>query len=344
MDQRTEQILSQLDREIKTSCGEGKLIETAAALGQKGAIYAQHRQWTASAQAFDEVIQLAVETGETGGEAMARYGQGMALFQIPARQKEARQAFEQAVALATKSGQRTLAAKAHFILHSFYLEANDLSGSIAQLTSAIDLVDPTHEPQLAVQMYQTRASVYFLSFQLNQAQTDLDEALIAARQSGDKKLILAIQLDRQVLNNLTTANPGKIDALLDSLLAQARQTGNREIMGDVKLHRAIVYLQTGRPKQALRCAQEVRQQVLQSSGHQRYMRYLIACLLIAQAQESLEKRPEVLAVLLTCKKTFEANLGKEAGRIVVPFLDALHYRWGPEALQEALQIYQEQMQ
>jgi tetratricopeptide (TPR) repeat protein len=345
MTMSTRETLTNLDRLIEELRAEGKLVEAAGALGQQGLIYATMQKWAESAEAFEQAAQLAVEVGEIGGEAMARYGQGMALFHLPERQEEARQVFEQAAALAEESDYHVLAAKAHYILHSFRLDAGDMPGAMTELTAGIDRLDAESEPRLALQMLQTRSSMNFLDFQFDRARSDLDQALAVAQRIGDERSTLGIRLDQQVLKSFSAGDDGgSPDGLFKSLLARARQTGNRQIIGEVKLQQAISLLETGRFKQALKRAQEAREITLQSADHGRYMRYLVACLLIAQAQERLENRPEVLATLLTCKKTFEGALGKEAGQIVVPFLDALHYRWGPEILQEALHTYQQHMQ
>lgn len=345
MERETRAALAELNRQINRLRAEGKSInEVVTVHAQKGTIYASQGQWAASAAEFDRSAKEAAEVGDMAAEALARYGQALALFFLPGRLQETKQALERAIELAEQIGHRPLAAKAYFILSSFRLNAGDFFGSAAELSQAIDRLDAATEPQLALQLYQTRASVNFMCARLDQARADLDQALAAAKHTGDKNLILSVQLDQQILQNFNiTDGPTSSPELFDSLLAQAQQMGNKQVAGDAKLHQAIAFLQTGQYKRALRRAQQIRQTALQATDHMRYIRYLLACVLMAESQNHLGDRTGVLATLLTCKKSLEGALGKDVGQLVVPFLESLRHRWGVEALQEALDSYQKQM-
>ena len=340
----THALLDNLNRQLQELTAGNEVAMAVATLAQQGVVYAARQKWTKSAQVFDQVAQLAMQTGDVAGVAMARYSQGVALFYLPARHTEARQVLQQAVMLAEQVGQSTLAAKGHFILATFYLNAGDTPGAVAALTAAIDQLDAESEPRLAVQLYQARANINLLQIQLDQARTDLEQALTLAKGAGDKGLIFDVQFDQQLLEHYSAGGDGLApasDEMFKSLQALARKTGAKRLGKFVKLDRAISFLQANEPKKAHRLAQAVRQESLQTTDDPtRYMRYLMACLVVSQAREAMDDRVGVLDVLLVCKRSLEGALGRASGRLVVPFLDALQSRWGARTLQETLQTHQ----
>ncbi len=340
----THALLDNLNRQLKELTAGNEVAMAVATLAQRGVVYAARQKWTESAQAFDQVAQLAMRTGDVAGVAMARYSQGVALFYLSERHAEARQVLEQAVALAEQVGQSTLAAKGHFILATFRLNAGDTPGAVAELTTAIDQLDAGSEPGFAVQLYQARANMTLLQIELDQARADLEQALTLAQGAGDKALIFGVQFDQQLLEHYSAGGDGLApapDEMFKSLQVLARKAGAKQLGKFVKLDRAISFLQANEPQKAHRLAQAVRQDALQSTDPTRYMRYLMACLVISQTREAMDDRVGVLDVLLTCKQTLEGALGKAAGRLVVPFLDTLQSRWGPQALREAFQTHQQ---
>ena len=344
MDKRIRKILADLDQQIKEVKGQGQVIDALIGHGQKAVLLGSQKRWAASAREYGLAAQLAAQASDVATEALARYGQGMALFNLPDRRRETIQVFIQSLELAEQIGHYTLIAKIHFILASFRLDAGDFPGFMTQMSQAIEQLDEEAEAELAARLYQTKASVHLLLAELDQAQANLERAAIAAQRTGNRDIILAVQLDQQVLRGFSiTEGTTNTPDLFDALLAQAEQTGNKQIMGDAKIHKTIALLRSGQFQKALKLAQEVRQAALASTDYLCYMRYLIACLLMADAQEHLDDRVGVLATLLTCKKSLEGALGKDIGKLITPFLDALHYRWGAEPLQDVLRQYQSHM-
>jgi len=343
----TQSLLDNLNRQLQELTAGNEIATLAATYAQQGLVHASRQKWAESGQAFDQVAQLAMQTGDVAGVAMARYGQGTALFYLPERHPEARQVLEQAAALAEQVEHTTLAAKAHFILATFQLNAGDTPAAVAELSAAIDQLEAESEPQFATQLYQARANMNLLQIQLKQARADLEQALVMAQRTGDKDLILDVQFDQQLLKHYSADGDSLApapDEMFKSLRALARKAGDRTLGKFVRLDRAISFLDADEPQKAHRLAQAVRQDALDSTDPTRYARYLMACLIISQAREAMDDRVGVLDVLLTCKQTLEGALGKAAGRLVVPFLDTLQSRWGPQALQEAFHTHQQQMQ
>ncbi|MCW6036069.1 hypothetical protein K4A83_07255 [Spirulina subsalsa FACHB-351] len=103
-------------------------------------------------------------------------------------------------------------------------------------------------------------------------------------------------------------------------------------------------LQAGQWQTALDLALQERQQALEAKDPQRYFRFTLASLVLAQAYEGLDDRPATIEVLLNCKKTLEHYLGKTAGQPILELLNGLEGRWGKEELLKARLIYREQMQ
>jgi tetratricopeptide (TPR) repeat protein len=333
-------VFSQIDAEIPRLKAAGKILEASVLQAQKATVYTLNHNWQAAAIAYDHAAELAQQAGDKACEALNRYGQAVVLYRLPDQRAALEPILSQAIALAESIGQATLAAKAHHLLGSLKFDAGDIVGAIAQQTQAVAQLElgsssDSASQTLAIQVWRTRSTLYVLLGQATPAAQDLDRALAVAQQQGNADLSLQIQLDQRLLQGMSgdSVDP---QALLSSLQMQSGTEG-------VALHQAIAHLEAGRLQAALEHAESARRIALNSTDATRYTRYLISCLLMAQIQDRLEDKADVLETLLTCKKTLEGALGKEMGQMVTPFLDALQSRWGQADLTDALKIYQTRM-
>lgn len=333
-----EEHIADLDREIAALETHGVAPVRVVQLGREILRLTAAREWAGAERAYGEMLAYAAAHGDAAAHALARYGQGVALFRIQDRRDEARAAFQEAASLAITAGHRSLASKAYHILAALTLEAGDVPAAAQLQAQALEHLDEALDPLLAAQVYRNRANMHCLLGELEKARTDLDRARLAAQRAKDHGLELGIEVDRQVVDAL--AGPGTTAlGLLDALYGQAQAAGRRDILGDVALHQAIVAHRIGDLSQAQERAHLARRHALRSNHPARYLRYLSACLLVAVIREQKGDRPGVLAILLTCKGTLEKAAGKRAGLLARVFLDALQERWGAEGLQAALAAY-----
>ncbi|MEM7344713.1 MAG: hypothetical protein AAF485_10750 [Chloroflexota bacterium] len=340
------QVLSRLNDELKRAAGDDPTAIAIAEHAHKGIKYASRNEWSKAAAEFSQLAFLSAEADDPAAEARAYYSQGMALFYLTNRQNEAQIVFERALALAKETDQSILAAKIHFILSTYRMTTGDIAQVMSELNQAFDLADAEQEPELVAQILQGRASIYQLQFQFAKAERDLTQALKVAKRSSNVELRQSIEHDRILLKHYTKngqfATP--TSDMLRSLQKLAKKYNDEGLGLFVELDRGLKALLDKKPKRALQIGQEAQQSALVATDSARYMRYIMASLLMAQAHDQLENRIDVLRVLLTCKKTLEVALGETAGQLIVPILDGLQTRWGSEALQETFNAYMTEAQ
>ena len=334
-------LLSGLRARAKATGRAGEVSKEGARLLQRVAQLTARRAWGEAVEVYERLATLAAEEGDVASEALARYGQAVALFQVPDGAARAKDALQSATTLADAVGHHTLGAKAHHLLSALLGDAGDLPGAITHETLALERLDEAAESKLTVDVYRTRATLHWLTADAAKAGADLEAAQRVARRLPEPEasgVTLSLEADRRVLETLR--HPEAFDARpFDALYEQARRAGRSDVMGDAALFRAVAALRTGKSKRALERAEEARRSALQARDGQRVMRYYAACLVVAAARDALRDRAGVIDVLLTCKATLERELGKPAGELARAFLDLLPQHWGPAQFQAALDEY-----
>ncbi|HET7767200.1 MAG TPA: hypothetical protein VFN74_00410 [Chloroflexota bacterium] len=338
-------LLSGLRARARAAGRAGEVSKEGARLLQRVAQLTARRAWGEATEVYERLATLAAEEGDVASEALARYGQAVALFQVPDGAGRAKESLQSATTLADAVGHHTLGAKAHHLLSALLGDAGDLPGAITHETLALERLDEAAEPKLTVDVYRTRATLHWLTADAAKAGADLEAAQRAARRLPEREasgVTFSLEADRRVLEALR--HPEAFDARpFDALYEQARRAGRSDVMGDAALFRAVAALRTGKSKRALERAleraEEARRSALQARDGQRVMRYYAACLVVAAARDALQDRAGVIDALLTCKATLERELGKPAGELARAFLDLLPQHWGPAEFQAALDEY-----
>lgn len=316
----------------------GALRADVAALTQRVARLCVQKAWPEASDAYAQLAALAAQEEDRASEALALYGQAVALFHVPDGAEGARAALLRAVPLADAVGHHTLGAKAQHLLSAIALDADDMSAALVHETAALERLDEDAEPALAVDIYRSRATLHWLRADPARAGADLETALRIARRVPDKGVALSLRADQKVLEALSSPE-GLNTRPFDALFEQARRRGKADVMGDAALFQAAGALRAGQYKRALARAEVARANALRATDAQRVMRYFAACVLLASARDVLGDRRGVLEVLLTCKATLEREIGKPAGELARAFLDLLPQHWGAERFQEALGAY-----
>ncbi len=344
MSSKLKEQLAELDRQIEAMRAAGNRAGEAAAHAQKALLYALSMDLQAAAQEIAKAGVLAEEEGEVEALARAHLGRGKALLNRPGQRKEARDALSKAAALYHTLEDPSGEAEALKELANLDIAAGDFQGAMEHINKAIAVLEEggADEPERTIELYQMRSSCHLLLGDLDAALADLDTALDLAQQSEDSALALQIRVQQYTLQSLLAG--GTSSEQLAALLQEAQQAGNLQATADIRLQQAAKSFWAGQYRQALEQAQAARQAAREADDLTKFMRYLSASLLMAEAQERLEDRPGVLATLLTCKVYLETHLGPEVGRAMSMVLDALEQRWGREGLAEAVRIYQQRAQ
>ena len=342
MSQDPRDFVAALSEQVAGAMAAGHVPEDVARLVQRTALLSAEKRWPEAIEAYEQLARRTAELGDVAAEGLARYGQAIALFHVPDSTEAVKEALQQTLTLATAVGHHTLAAKAHHLFSGIATDEHDLAGAIAHETQALEHLDVEREPLLAVQIYRSRSTMHWLAGRLPKAREDLDSASRIAGALADSSVRLSLEADRRVLEAMQSP-AGFTEGPFDALFEQARRAGKTDVLGDAALFQAIGALRAQQPQRALERAEIARHSALQSRDPQRAMRYYAACLVVAAARQTLEDRPGVIEVLLTCKVTLERELGKEAGQLAVAVLDTLPEQWGMPVFQEALAAYRQRV-
>jgi tetratricopeptide (TPR) repeat protein len=342
------QKLDELDRMIERMRAAGNVAGEAMARGQKALVYATSGDLSAAAGELAKVSALAEEEGRVDELALAQMARGKALTARPADRTQAVEALNQASALFHVLENRKQEAEALKELAVLDVIAGDLSQAEARFSRAIELLENVDEQDrdeqasadLIINLLRLRSRCHVLQKDPDAALADLNAALALAGQR--EALALPIRVERRTVQKYIAE--GATPEQLADLLRDAYRQGDIQVIGDVQLQQAAEALGDDNYRQALALAQEARQAARDAGDLNRFVRYLLASLVIAEAQEGLGDRPAVLAALLTCKVYLETHLGPAVGRHVDLLLDTLEERWGRGALAEAVREYRRRVE
>jgi hypothetical protein len=303
----------------------GSDISQVTHLLQKALMAMQEEKWAEVIPLFDEVAKQARQADQ------------------PQIQKQAQQAAQVAHVLLEQS-KSSLAVGDPTDLDLEQL-GEQFEGSVADLSLALHHLTQTLTPYLdpleQVELYCNRAKLNTVLGQRAQASEDWQQATAIATASGIPEVLERVQTYHRVMQQAEAFQETNLDPY-SSLLEQIRQLGGSlPVAGDVQLQMAIQALQANNYTTCLQLAEEARQAALESNDEIHCLRYLYACVLIAFAQEGLNHRPEVIAILLTCKNTLERQHLPEMAEQILLLLNGLETRWGKEGLWEARLAYRQ---
>lgn len=300
-------------------------ISQVTHLLQKALIVMQQENWAAAIPLFQQVAEQARQAHQ------------------PEIQQQAQQAAQVANALLGQTKQSSLAVDpANLDLERLEEQFEmGIAGLGVALNSLTQNLTPYLDPLGQVELYCNRAKLNTVLGQSAQASEDWEQATVIAEASGLPEVLERVQTYRQVMQQAEAFQETDLDPY-SSLLAQIRQSGGSlPVAGDVQLQKAIQALQADDYATCLHLAETARQTALDVNDEIHCLRYLYACVLIAFAQEGLDHRPEVIAILLICKNTLERQNLPEMAEQILLLLNGLETRWGKEALWEARLAYRE---
>jgi hypothetical protein len=353
-DNEGHEALADLARRIEQHQAAGDGLAEADARAHKAQVLVSGGDWTAAADELGQAAALAFAAGDMRQQSRYLYTQALLLSRLPDQGERAKTLWRQAAGAAFVGGDLALEIKPLQRLAELALREQDWAGALGHLGRAIDRLAATRPEDADLQrqrvgllrdrarLYQTQGLSQSNRIFLQRARDDLARAVDLARALDDAELALAARVELRVLESaMSGAGEGAgAPEPLAALRAEAEALGAQGILGSVALEQAAAALRADRPWIALDHAETARQQALDGPDP---VRYLLACMLLAEARDALGDRPGVIAILLTCKQSLERLLGKEAGQPVTLVLDSLERRWGREGVEQALRAYRERM-
>lgn len=348
--------LAELAYRIEQHQAAGDRLAEADARARKAELFMGSGDWAAGAEELGQAAALAFAAGDMLQQSRYLYTQALLLSRLSGNRARAEELWGQAIGAAYVGGDLKLELKPRQRLAELALREQDwevavghFNGIITRLSSA-RTDDADLQRQLVGflrdrgRVYQTQGLGQNNRFFLQSARDDLARAVDLARRLGDTELALATRVELRMLESIAPGaggDAGTSPEPLAALRAEAEALGAQGILGSVALEQAAVALRADRAQEAIEHAETARQRALDGPDP---VRYLLACMLIAEARDALGDRPGVIAILLTCKQSLERFLGKEAGQPLALVLDSLQGRWGREGVKDALQAYRACMQ
>ena len=361
-DPETRAALAELARRIDQHQAAGDRLAEADARARKAEVLVSGDDWRAGAGELGRAAQLAHAAGDLVQQSRYLHTQALLLSRLPGNRAQAEELWRQAIAAARVGGDLAVELAPMQRLAELALREQDWEGALAHTSAAIDRLSGRLSGRLSAarmedmdlqrrrvgllrergRLYQTRGLSQGNRIFLQRAQADLAQAVDLARALGDAELVLGARVELRVLASaMPGTGAGAPPEPLAALRAEADALGAQGVLGSVALEQAAAALRADRPRDALAHAETARQAALDGPDP---VRYLLACMLIAEARDALGDRPGVIAILLTCKKSLERILGKDAGQPVTLVLGSLERRWGRDGVEEALQAYRARVQ
>ncbi|GAB4446752.1 MAG: hypothetical protein Kow0031_29390 [Anaerolineae bacterium] len=356
-DPDTKQALNNLEKQIRQKQAEGDMPQVFIARQARAMLYLINQRWSAAAREYQKAAKIARAEEQPFLEAECYLGQGMALENLPQAHQKTVDAYRQAAAIYGRLRVPVKLLESRQRLATYYVSCREHEAAIAEMSAAITELETVAQPGLVLQAYRQRAMLRLSSAkftasssgaaaqvaaeELALALADFDRAQQLAEAGGEENVALAIRVQRRGAQQLFNSDAPLEDA--PTLQRLSLDAGSLDTLGDIYLQQAKDALARQDYAEMLAAADNARRAALQATDTARYIRYLVACLFMANAREALNDRPGVIAILLTCKKSLEQALGKEVGDQMKLLLDSLAVRWGPAELNEAVQLYRQRM-
>lgn len=346
MKKQTQQKLNELDQQIEELLAAGNRAGAAAAHSQKALLYATSFDLRAAAEEMSKAGALAEDEGRFEELALAHLAQGKALVNQPGQAQKARDLLQKAAALFHTVEDAPREAEALKELAGLAASARDFEDANAQLDKAVAVLDPAQHAGQIIDLLLLRSNYQLCQTNFIEARQALDRAADLAEQAGQANLKLTISAQQHLLESFLadSASTQENLAALERLQQEALRLGNFKVAGDVELQQANAALLAGDFVAAKQHAHTVRRLATESDDLGRFVRYLAATLVLANAHDALGERKEVLYALLTAKVYLEKNLSKLVGQQINLILDAYKQRWGEQVMNQTIREYQAWMQ
>lgn len=342
MSKETQTQLTQLAHAIEQSYMLLDLEGEALHRTERGAIYAQTQQWRAAALDFGRVAEIAQMVDQNQHAAQAYITQGNMLAQGEIWE-QAHIAYARGAEIYETLEEYLMAAQALRQMAGYLIWTKNLDAAADLLEDGIDMLDPDEpeEAQLLIKLYETLTQLYWSLGEFEAAKEVMTDAREAV---GDYAEMGGVSERQNVMHRLIS---GQIS--LPQAWAEAMPMITEAGWVDASLGEAIlayndsswelVVQSTARSRQSSREAM-----LADEEDQQPLLRYLLASMLLADAQDKLGNRVSVLVALLTCRAVMIRRMGEVAGQSIDRVLDSMATRWGADGMTAAVAGYQAYVQ
>ncbi|MCP5100857.1 MAG: hypothetical protein GY943_35345 [Chloroflexi bacterium] len=339
MDKRLEKQIRKLNAQLKAAEAAHDHLEVAAVLSQRAGVYALRQRWEAAAADLGRVAGLAAADGEPFYQARALCGQAKALGNLPEQRDVARQQLRQAAQLYATADDWQHQVEALLQIAHLHMGDDNYQAVLTITEEAVDQIEQVPAAgETLLEIYQLRATAYLFLLLFDEAIAALETAVSAAKTHNLSQQAVEIQHQCRSLQSLVRDDSPPES--LATLLQAAQAVGTVQVVQDIQLQQAQQDCDNGRYQDAIHQAEQIIMAVRTGTDLHRFIHYLYASLIIAQAEEALNNRVGVLTALLRCKVYLETHLDKGLGLMMDKLLDSLQQEWGTDGLQQAVAAYQ----
>lgn len=299
---------------------------------ERALLYTQLSAWHAAAEDMERVAELALNRGRTAEAAQANLLCGHLLAHDQTLWGDAAACYHSAALLYEEVGEWVAAAQTWQQVIAYWIQARDAEAVETTLRHAIALLNPATDSPLLTQLYATWGQWHCANGQYELAETVIQQA---EAELGDAPEIQQLSQRQAILQGLVKGNLSLPQAWEQALpLLQAAG------WVDKPLAQAMGAYQRGKWGKVVKFAAAARQSARASEEPMALVRYVMASMLLADAQDKQGHRVSVLVALLTCRARLASELGEEAGQSIDRVLDSLAERWGQDGLAQAVAGYQ----
>jgi len=300
---------------------------------ERALIYAEEKNFMAAAEDMKRVGEIAIEYGQTAHAAQAMMMRGNLLAADKETWTQATESYENSALLYEQVGESVLAAQAWRQVAGFYIWKKEEKTAVSTLQHAINLLDPETDADLLAQLYETYSRLSWTAGEYDEADRILQQA---QNKLGDSPKIDELNQRQAILQGIIGGSLPMAQAwemalpmleplgILDEALIDAIRAYSDEEWADV-----------------VNFAAESRQYAREDEDELAILRYVIASLLLADAQDKQNNRVSVLVALLTCRAVLMEEMGEEAAISVDNVLNSLGERWGDDGLKTAVSGYED---
>ena len=321
MTEQLKETILRLEGERQRRAMMGDWPGVAEAYGQQGLAYALAQQWLPAAAVFAEVAAIAAGYGQSYQQGQAHFLRGQLLSRVAEARPEALLAFQTAAFCFASSGRNAEAANSRY-------QAMLLRATMGQYDLAIEEAETLLAAQaenenklVMIELLCLQAHCHWLAARPEQSLASLDKAIALAEGEAAQRL----ESYRQLLS-LLQERELNLPAYM-ALVQQLQPMLATFTRPDEQLGAAAAALGNGQLAQAIELASQAQQTAAQATDVLRFLRYLLATLIMAEAYHRQDERPEVEATLLSGRDFFQQWLGNTMNDPIDQLLISLRQRW-----------------
>lgn len=321
MSEQLEETISRLEGERQKRVVMGDWPGVAELYGQQGLAYALAQQWLPAATVFGEVAAIAAGYGQSYQQGQAHFLRGQLLSRVAEARPEALLAFQTAAFCFASSGRNAEAANSRYQATLLRATMGQYELAIEEAESMLAAHAQDENKLVMVELLCLQAHCHWLAARPEQSLACLDKAIAYA----DGEVAGRLKSYRQLLS-LLQGRELSLPAYI-AFVQQLQPMLATFTRPDEQLGVAAAALANGQLEQAIELAGQAQQTAAQANDVLRFLRYLLAVLIMAEAYHRQDKRLEVETTLLSGRDFFQQRLGNTMNEPIDQLLASLRQRW-----------------